>query len=64
MPPNMGRLWTKVEMWAAVKRGLHELALEDDAIMQLEGEIAAKVKENQCKVILWDEIKHYPTKAS
>jgi hypothetical protein len=49
-------------MWEAVARGPHVSALEPDAISQLESEIADKVKCGQCKVVLWDEIKHNPPK--
>jgi hypothetical protein len=47
-------------MWAAVERGPHVSALEHDAIAQLEEEIPEKVKAGQCKVVLWDDIKHNP----
>ena len=59
-PCNTGKPWTKEQMWAAVERGPHKSALEEDAIAQLEGEIADKVKAKQCKVVLWDDIKDNP----
>jgi hypothetical protein len=59
-PCNSGKPWTKEEMWAAVERGPHVSALEHDAIAQLEEEIPEKVKAGQCKVVLWDDIKHNP----
>ena len=43
-PCNTGQPWTKDEIWAAVERGPHVSALEEDAIEQLEGEIAEKVR--------------------
>ena len=36
--------------------------LDPKAIEQLKGEIAAKVKEKQCRVVLWDDIKNDPSK--
>lgn len=57
-PCITGKPWTKEEAWAEVERGPHVSALEEDAIAQLEGEIAGKVTEKQCKVVLWDDIKH------
>jgi hypothetical protein len=59
-PANTGKPWSKEQMWAAVERGPHVSALDPDAIAQLEGEIADKVKAGQCKVVLWDEIKDNP----
>eukprot|EP00956_Cyclotella_meneghiniana_P042622 scaffold248725_cov109-Cyclotella_meneghiniana.AAC.1 len=61
-PCNTGKPWTKDEMWAAVERGPHVSALEQDAIEQLEGEIAEKVRVGQCKVVDWDDIKNDPPK--
>ena len=59
-PCNSGKPWTKEQMWEAVARGPHVSALEEDAIAQLEGEIANKVKCGQCRVVLWDDIKDNP----
>jgi hypothetical protein len=41
----------KDQMWAAVERGPHVLALDPDAINQLKTEIGDKVKVGQCKVV-------------
>eukprot|EP00956_Cyclotella_meneghiniana_P026592 scaffold57877_cov41-Cyclotella_meneghiniana.AAC.3 len=57
-PCNTGKPWTKDEIWAAVERGPHVSALKEDAIEQLEGEIAEKVRVGQCKVVDWDDIKN------
>jgi hypothetical protein len=59
-PANTGKPWTKKQMWAAVDRGPHISAMDPAAIAQLEGEIADKVKEGQCKVVLWNDIKDDP----
>jgi hypothetical protein len=59
-PANTGRNWSKEQIWAAVERGPHVSALNPDAIKQLKGEIADKVKVGQCKVVLWDDIKDDP----
>eukprot|EP00956_Cyclotella_meneghiniana_P025446 scaffold53123_cov73-Cyclotella_meneghiniana.AAC.1 len=59
-PCNTGKPWSKDQIWAAVERGPHVSALEEDAIAQLEGEIAEKVKARQCRVVLWDDIKDNP----
>lgn len=61
-PCKTGKEWTKEEIWEAVERGPHVSALDPKAIEQLEGEIAGKVEAGQCKVVLWDDIKHNPPK--
>jgi hypothetical protein len=59
-PCNTGKPWTKSQMWAAVERGPHVSALQKEAIEQLKGEIAEKVRVGQCRVVNWDDIKHNP----
>eukprot|EP00956_Cyclotella_meneghiniana_P029724 scaffold72932_cov84-Cyclotella_meneghiniana.AAC.1 len=61
-PCKTGKDWSKEEIWEAVERGPHVSALDPKAIEQLKGEIADKVKEGQCKVVLWDDVKHDPPK--
>eukprot|EP00956_Cyclotella_meneghiniana_P034528 scaffold105814_cov64-Cyclotella_meneghiniana.AAC.1 len=61
-PCKTGKDWTKEQIWEAVERGPHVSALDPKAIEQLKGEIAGKVKEGQCKVVLWDDVKHDPPK--
>jgi hypothetical protein len=59
-PCNTGKPWTKSQMWAAVERGPHVSALQQEAIDQLKGEIAEKVRVGQCRVVEWDSIKDNP----
>ena len=59
-PTNTGKDWTVEQMRAAVERGPHVSALEPDAIEQLKGEIAEKVRIGQCRVVEWDSIKENP----
>jgi hypothetical protein len=59
-PCNTGKPWSKQQMWAAVERRPHVLALQQEAITQLKGEIAEKVRVGQCRVVEWDEIKDNP----
>ena len=47
-------------MEEAIARGPRILALEKEAMEVLEKEVATKVEQNQCRVVLWDDIKHNP----
>ena len=59
-PRKTGAPWTKEQMQEAIDRGPHETALDPLAIEQLAKELEAKVEKGQCKVVLWDDIKHNP----
>ena len=61
-PAKTGRDWTKAEVEAAIERGPHSSALEEAPMAQLKTEIEAKVKNKQCRVVLWDDIKDNPPK--
>ena len=61
-PTKTGAPWTKEQMQEAIDRGPHETAMDPLAIEQLATELEAKVKKKQCKVVLWDDIKHNPPK--
>ena len=41
-------------MEEAIAQGTHISAMEDEAMEVLEKEVTAKVKQNQCRVVLWD----------
>ena len=56
------RTWTKKQMEEAIDRGTHKTALDPLAIEQLAQELEAKIKKKQCKVVLWEDIKHNPPK--
>ena len=56
----MGKNWLKEEMTAAVERGPYSSALEEVPMVQQHKEIDDKVKNRQCKVVLWDDIKYNP----
>ena len=59
-PVNSGHPWTLEMMEAAIDKGPHSSALDPEASHQLQAEVAAKVKIGQCRVVLWDDIKHTP----
>ena len=56
-PANTGRPWTLEEMEAAVAKGPYVLALQPDAIAQLQQEVAAKQKQGAVRVVLWADLK-------
>jgi hypothetical protein len=55
-----GKEWTKAEIWEAVKRGPHVLALSVDALEHFKEEARRKVATGQATIIDWDTIKHNP----
>ncbi len=57
-----GKPWTKEEMWEAVARGPHRLALSPEAISHFKEEAAEKVRTNQARLVRWDDIKDNPPK--
>jgi hypothetical protein len=59
-PAKTGKEWTKAEIWEAVKRGPHVLALSVDALEHFKEEARAKVATGQATIIDWDTIKHNP----
>jgi hypothetical protein len=59
-PAKTGKEWTKAEIWKAVKRGPHILALSVDALEHFKEEARAKVATGQATIIDWDTIKHNP----
>ena len=63
-PVNTGKPWTIEMMEAMIEKGPHVSALADDAIEQFQQEVADKEKKGQCKVVLWDDIKHNPPEAT
>ena len=52
-PARTGKPWMKEQIEEAIARGPHVSALEKEAMEQLEKEVYAKEKRNQCKVVLW-----------
>ena len=56
-PANTGRLWTLEEMEAVIEKDLHVLALQPEAMAQLQQEVAEKEKQGAVRVILWEDLK-------
>ena len=61
-PTNTGRSWTKEEVEEAIAIGPHMLALDIEAMKQLQMEVNQKASKGQCRVVLWEDIKHNPPK--
>jgi hypothetical protein len=61
-PVNSGRPWTREELEAAIQRGPHVSALDQDAMKQLQQEVSEKVKIGQARLVKWDDIKANPPK--
>ncbi len=59
-PSHTGKLWTKGEMWEAVARGLHCLALFPEAIKHFCLKANETVKAEQAALVKWDNIKDLP----
>ena len=59
-PVQSGKDWTIDMMTAAVERGPHVSALVDEAMLQLQQEVAEKVRVGQARVVNWDDIKSNP----
>jgi hypothetical protein len=51
-PTNTGRDWTLEEIQAAINRGLHQSALEPEAIKLFAKEVRDKVDKGQARVVL------------
>ncbi len=56
-PTKMGRPWSKEEMWEAVAQGPHQSPLSLDTLMHFATESAKKVKVEQAKPVLWENIR-------
>jgi hypothetical protein len=56
-PVDVGRDWTVSELEAAVARGPHVSALEDDAIAQIQVEAREKEAQGFAKIYLWEDLK-------
>ena len=61
-PTRTGKPWTKEEMWEAVACGPHRLSISPKAIAHFKEEAAEKVRTNQARLMLWDDIKYNPPK--
>ena len=59
-PTQTGQPWTVPEMQAAIDRGPHASAHAPDARIQLELEVAEKIKAGQARIVAWNDIKHAP----
>jgi len=59
-PTNTGRPWTTSEVEEAVAIGPHVSLLDSEAMKQLQMEVEQKADRGQCRVVLWDDIKHNP----
>ncbi len=56
-PAQTGRPWTKLEIWEAVERGPHRLALSEEVLEHFVAESAKKVNAGQARIVEWDSIK-------
>jgi hypothetical protein len=56
-PVKSGSPWTKEEIIAAIERGNHISAQQPEAIAFHMAQVEEKVKNNQCRIVLWDDIK-------
>jgi hypothetical protein len=56
-PTCTGWDWTLAEIDAAIARGLHQSALDPEAIAHFEEEVTTKLTKGQAHVVLWDEIR-------
>ena len=56
-PVETGKQWTRQMIEAAVLRGPHVSALVPEAMEQLQSEVAEKEKNDQVRVVNWDDIK-------
>ncbi len=59
-PAKTGKPWTKAEIWEAVERGPHTLAMSVKALKHFKQEAAKKVAMGQATIVKWDEIKDNP----
>ena len=59
-PAKTGIPWTKAEIWEAVERGPHALALLVEALKHFKQEAAKKVAMGQATIVEWDEIMDNP----
>jgi hypothetical protein len=59
-PAKTGKPWTKAEIWEAVERGPHALALLVKALKHFKQEAAKKVAMGQATIVEWDKIKDNP----
>ena len=59
-PVSVGPDWNPDEMEAAVSKGPHSSALEDDAISKIQIEAREKSAQDFATIMRWDDIKHNP----
>jgi hypothetical protein len=59
-PTQMGRPWSKEEMWEAVQRGQHNSVMSSVALAHFAEEAREKVKAGQATIVEWDSIKDHP----
>jgi len=56
-PVKSGKPWTREEIEAAIARGNHSSAQEPEAIRFHMEQVNDKIANNQCRIVLWDDIK-------
>ena len=59
-PTNTGTPWTRQQIQEAINRGPHSSAMDPQAMEQQLKEATDKEKKGQCRIVLWDDIKHEP----
>ena len=58
-PTKTGKCWPVENLEVAIKVGPHVLALDPEAMDQLQSKVVEKEALGQAKVILWNDIKKY-----
>ena len=56
-PVSVGRGWTPDEMYVAVTKDSHSLALEDDSISKIQVEAKEKASQGFATTVRWDDIR-------
>ena len=59
-PTRTGRNWSKSDIWEAVERGPHRSAMSPEAIEHFATEIQEKIRTQQARLVMWDDIKDDP----
>ncbi len=59
-PTKTRQPWKRADLDEAIARGPHQSASTPEAIEHFAGEIRAKVRTNQARVVEWDSIKDNP----
>ena len=61
-PVETGKNWGVEELQAAVDKGPHKSAMNEQAMMQHQQEVQERLRSGQAVIVLWDDIKADPPK--